>query len=172
MECYRQLFAIRRDNPELFEEGVATTVACNVNDWDKGRYITLKSGDKALYLVVNPQVSASADVTMYGASATQEYQLMSCSYNVTPKRNGTTVTLPAGAYAVYGTMNLVDAPVVEADGNGVDVHVENGCIVVDGDYEQVYVYNMSGRRINFDRRLPVGVYIVVVDGHAGKVVVR
>lgn len=35
-----------------------------------------------------------------------------------------------------------------------------------------YVYNMSGRRINFDRRLPVGIYIVVVDGHAGKVVVR
>lgn len=172
MECYRQLCAIRRDNPELFEEGVATTVACNVNDWDKGRYITLKSGDKALYLVVNPQVSASADVTMYGASATQEYQLMSCSYNVTPKRNGTTVTLPAGAYAVYGTMNLVDAPTIKIDDNDVGVRVKNGRIIVDGEYESVEVYNLSGCRVDTDCALPSGVYIVNVDGHACKVAVR
>lgn len=172
MECYQQLCRIRKDNPDLFTEGVQTTVACNVNDWDKGRYISLKSGDKALYLVVNPQVSASADLTMPEASATQEYQLMSCSYNVTPKRNGNVVTLPAGAYAVYGTMNLVDAPAIETDGHVATVMAVAGRIIIEGEYENATGYNMSGSMVDLDRTLPRGIYVVNVDGRATKVVVR
>lgn len=172
MECYRQLCAIRRDNPEMFDEGVATTVACNVNNWNAGRYITLKSGDKALYLVVNPQVSASIDIPMYGASDADEYQLMSSSYNVTPKRNGTVVTLPAGAYAVYGTMNLLDAPAVSVDDNHTAVRVDGDRIVIEGEYENAAGYDLSGRRVDISGSLSAGVYLIDVDGHVAKIIVR
>ncbi|MDE6346736.1 MAG: hypothetical protein K2L55_08710 [Muribaculaceae bacterium] len=172
MECYRQLCAIRRDNPEMFDEGVATTVACNVNNWNAGRYITLKSGDKALYLVVNPQVSASIDIPMYGASDADEYQLMSSSYNVTPKRNGTVVTLPAGAYAVYGTMNLLDAPAVSVDDNHTAVRADGDRIVIEGEYENAAGYDLSGRRVDISGSLSAGVYLIDVDGHVTKIIVR
>ena len=82
------------------------------------------------------------------------------------------MTLPPGAYAVYGTMNLVDAPTIEIDDNDVGVRVKNGRIIVDGEYESVEVYNLSGYRVDTDCALPSGVYIVNVDGYACKVAVR
>ncbi|MBD5259078.1 MAG: hypothetical protein HDS52_10440 [Barnesiella sp.] len=169
MENYQQLCAIRRDNPELFKEGTATTMACDVSNWNNGRTITLKAGDKALYLVVNPLTSGNASITLNGASATAEYQLMSCSYNVTPTLNGNVVTLPAGAYAVYGTTNLVDAPAVGVDDNDVNVRVVDGSIVIDGEYESAVCCNMAGVTIDMSRQLTPGIYVVNVDGHAVKV---
>lgn len=171
MQTYRELCAIRRDNPELFKEGVATTVACGAGNWDKGRYITMKSGVKELYLVVNPQVSASADITMYGASPAGKYQLMSCSYGVTPERDGNVVTLPAGAYAVYGTENLLDAPAIGVDDSRVSVRVDGRRIVIEGEYDEVTCHDLSGRRVDIGRELSAGVYLVRVDGSADKMIV-
>lgn len=172
MENYRQLCAIRKDNPELFKEGVTTTVACNVSNWNQGRYITLKSGDKALYLVVNPNVTSSANVTMSGASSTGEYQLMSCSYNVTPTLKGNVVTLPAGAYAVYGTTNLVDAPAIDVDDTAAKVTVDGRRVVIDGEYENAAIYTISGVSVDMSESLAPGIYLVNVDGHVTKVIVR
>lgn len=170
MENYRQLCALRRDNPELFRQGVSTTMGCNVSNWSQGRYISLSTGDKALYLVVNPNTSGTANITMNGAPASGTYQLMSCSYNVTPTLNGNVVTLPAGAYAVYGTPNLLDAPEITVDGNNVRVMAVDGRIVIEGDYDSAECYNMSGVKVDINRTLAPGLYIVNVDGHPTKII--
>lgn len=172
MENYRQLCALRRDNAELFKEGVSTTMGCGTSNWSSGRYISLKSGDKELYLVVNPNTSGTANITMQGASSTADYQLMSCSYNVTPTRNGNVVTLPAGAYAIYGTPNLVDAPLISADDTSAKVRVEGGNIIIDGEYNTAAISNLAGVTIPLDAALTPGIYIVTIDGKPLKVLVK
>lgn len=172
MECYRQLCALRRDNPELFKEGVSTTMGCGTSNWTSGRYITLKTGDKELYLVVNPNVTASANVTMNGASATGQYKLMSCSYNVTPTLSGNVVTLPAGAYAIYGSSNLLDAPAIEMDNNEAKVTVEGRHIVITGGNGTETACTLAGTAVDLNRELQPGIYIVNAAGRAAKVIVR
>lgn len=172
MQSYRELCWLKRDNPDLFKEGVATTVTCNSTNWAGGRFITLNNGKSALYLVVNPNVSATATLTLQGVSANADLQLMSASYGVTPTRNGNRVTLAPGAYAIYGTQDLLDVEQIEVDSAPAQVTVENGEIKVTGDYHSLRIYNLSGVQVSPAQTLPSGIYFVEVDGNVTKVLVR
>lgn len=172
MENYQQLCAIRRDNLDLFKEGVETTVVCNSTNWNNGRTISLKLGDKALYLVVNPLTSGNLTISLPGAVDDVNYQLMSCSYNIKPTIDGNKVTLPAGAYAVYGTDNLTTVPYIKNDNNPVDVTIVDNHIVINGDYETADCYNIAGMRIDLNAPLIPGIYVVNVDGSSYRILNR
>lgn len=172
LQSYRELCALRKDNPDLFKQDVSTTIACNAANWSNGRYITLAQGDKSLFLVINPNVSGNKTIPLYGAVSGIEYKLMSSSYNVTPLLTGTSVTLPAGAYAIYGTKNLTDAPVVEVDGANPLVYADGDMIRIAGEFSDVKACTLQGISIDISRPQSKGIYLVEVDGHITKVAVR
>ena len=173
MQSYMELCHLRTDNPEMFVEGVTTTMNLGQASWTNGRAVELISGDKALFLVVNPKTSSDLTYTLLNANTSTEYQLLSASYGTNPTMNGKQVKVPAGGYAVFGTMNMVDAPQIDADvANMVKVYGGNGEIIVSGDYQQLNAYTTSGMEVNPKGNLAPGIYIVLVDGNATKVVVR
>ena len=169
---YQDLCWLRRSNPELFRESTSTTIALGQNDWAAGRYIALQSGDKELYLVVNPNTEERR-ITVNALKANAEtYKVMAVSYNVTPGFSGKSVTLPAGAFVVLGSQAVSGIGDTVEDSSTVGVWADaSGNIVVDGDYRQLEVYTTSGARVS-PRSLAPGLYIVVVDSVATKLLVR
>ena len=169
-ESYKQLLAIRNSAPELFREGVQTSV--NLSATTSARSLSLVSGNKAIYLFVNPTVdtdlacATSIDLTAAG------YHLLSASEGMTPALTSSTVTLPGGAYAVYGTTNVTGIDETAADaGAAYSVTAVGGDIVVLGSYTTAEAYTPAGVRVPMQGVAP-GLYIVVVDGRASKIVVR
>lgn len=59
-ESYRQLIHLRTLNPTLFAESAEATVSLDA--WSGGRTLTLTDGSRELLLVVNPNVSGTADI--------------------------------------------------------------------------------------------------------------
>lgn len=172
MENYRELCAIRNLNPELFTEGTATTMNCGESNWNAGRTIVLRNGDKELYCVINPNATATRSIAVPFTSAGSEYQVLSKSYGINPTVSGKNVVLPAGGYAVFGTKNLSDTESISADGGrSHTISVVDNSIRVEGDYDSMQVYTISGMRTGSEN-LPKGVYLVVVDGDAQKVAVQ
>lgn len=169
-ESYKQLLAIRNSAPELFREGVQTSV--NLSATTSARSLSLVSGNKAIYLFVNPTVdtdlacATGIDLTAAG------YHLLSASEGMTPALTSSTVTLPGGAYAVYGTTNVTGINETAADaGAAYSVTAVGGDIVVLGSYTTAEAYTPAGVRVPMQGVAP-GLYIVVVDGRASKIVVR
>lgn len=171
---YRELNAIRANNPQLFKQGVSTTMQCSASNWANGRYIALVQGNAELYCVVNPNISGTKTISVPMKKAASEYQILSKSYNVTPQIGNKSVTLPAGAYVVVGTKDLADRDEIVADGSysTVNVYDGEGCIIIDGIYDRADVYDISGSRTDRTDSLAPGIYVVVVDGHTSKVAVR
>lgn len=163
-DCYATLCDIRTSNPELFSEEAQATV--NLSGWDAGRTLVLASGSKKLLLVVNPQTSG--EKTIGYSEDLSTYSLLSVSPGVAPKVDGSKVTLPAGAYAVYGNsaVSAIDEIIPEA--SAVTVYSADGTIYVEGEYRSASVYNLSGHSVGF-RNLPRGIYVVRVDDKAFKV---
>lgn len=172
-ESYTELMGIRANAPELFDNS-ATVTNVNLSGWDNGRSVALKSADgKELYLFVNPKVSDAVSISTPTNLNTASYHLVSASYGVTPTLNATSVTLPAGAFAVYATTNVsgieeatVDteaAPMIYVDGHSIKVE---GYAL--GEYS---VYNLAGIKVNPDAVTP-GIYIVTAGTHTAKIAVR
>lgn len=91
---------------------------------------------------------------------------------MTPTPSATGVILPAGAYAVYGTADIagVESPAVEA-GNTVNIYGADGCIVIEGDTDDVSAYTLSGVQVPLSGLDP-GIYIVRAGDTVKKVFVR
>lgn len=173
MQSYLELCHLRKDNPEMFVEGVTTGMYLGDGNWSRGRAIELVSGDKALFLVVNCNTTGSINYTLLNASSSEKYQLMSASYNTSPTINGKIVTVPAGGYAVFGTMNMVDVPAIDADvNNNVKVYADGNRIIISGDYENASLYDINGMERSLLSQQTPGIYIVLVDGNAYKIAVR
>ena len=171
---YRELNAIRANNPQLFKQGVSTTMQCSANNWANGRYIALTDGSAELYCVINPNISGSRAISVPMKQDASKYQILSKSYNVEPQIGNKSITLPAGAYVVIGTKDLADRDEIMIDGTGSNVNVYGGegCIIIDGAYDHADVYDISGSRTNRTESLAPGIYVVVVDGNTSKVAVR
>lgn len=170
---YAELNYIRNANPDMFAQGVATSVQCGVANWQSGRFISLVSGDRKIFLAVNPNVSATATVTVPAMSAAEDYQLLAASYATSPTLSGNKVTLLPGAFAVYGTMNIADAtPVIADPADAINIWSADGRIVVEGTNSVPAIYDMQGRRLAADQSLRQGIYVVSVDGVTRKVLVK
>lgn len=103
-QSYTELCGIRANSPELFRQDATTSV--NLGGWDMGRTLSVKAGGKELYLFVNPRTEFSLTMTTPVDLASAGYHLVSASYGVEPALISGTITLPAGAYAVYATTNV------------------------------------------------------------------
>ncbi|MDE6417851.1 MAG: DUF3459 domain-containing protein, partial [Duncaniella sp.] len=106
-QSYRDLLGIRREYPHMFREDVTASV--NLGGWSAGRTLTLSrdGGSQTIILVVNPQVSGSAQVPV-SADLTGA-RLLAASAGVTPTLSANSVTLPAGSFAVYGSRGLLSS---------------------------------------------------------------
>ncbi|WP_303741645.1 hypothetical protein [uncultured Muribaculum sp.] len=54
----------------------------------------------------------------------------------------------------------------------INVYGGIGEIIIEGDYRELDIFNISGQRIHGTSGLPATIYIVIVDGTSNKVVVR
>lgn len=170
-QSYRELCAIRTDNPELFRQGVNTTMMCAATNWSKGRSIVLADGSSELYCVVNPNLTGELSVSVPMTKASSSYKVLSASYGVKPVIGNKSITLPAGAYAVVGTNDLSAVDNITVPADAAKVYGTEGGIVVEGDYDTVEVYTIDGMQVGVSGLRP-GVYIVNVDGNVSKVLVR
>lgn len=170
-DTYSLLNALRNDNPEMFAQDVTTSLQCNTVNWSAGRFISLKSGNKMIFLAVNPNTSGQSTLTIPGMPTNVEYQLLLSSYNVTPVLQGNKVTLPAGAFAIYGTKDIAQVNDIVTDDSSVNIYVVNGKIVVDGKYDNVEIFDLSGRKYAADSQLNQGIYIVKVDDKIEKILI-
>lgn len=168
-QSYKELLAIRNSSPELFRQDTETSV--NLAATTSPRTLSIVSGNKAIYLFVNPTVDTELACATGIDLTTSGYHLLSASEGMEPALTSSTVTLPGGAYAVYGTTNVTGIDDVEAESPAYAVAVEGNDIVVLGDYTTAEAYTPAGVRVPMTGVAP-GIYVVVVDGRPGKVLVR
>lgn len=172
-QTYYEILNFRKNNPELFRQSATTNVS--LSGFTTGRKVSMVAGDKAVYLYVNPAVATSMPIsTGVDLTDTSRYRLVSVSQGVTPSLNSTAITLPAGAYAVYATTNTTGIDGVEYDGDAsaaYAVNVVGNSIEVNGNYRSAAAYTADGVQVPLTNLGP-GIYIVVVDGKATKLLVR
>lgn len=180
-DTYADLNAIRAAHPTLFKEETATAV--NLSAWTS-RTLCLSDGTKELYLLVNPAVSGAVLVPFptnpkTGAKvdlSTSRYELVAKSYNSEPVISANGVSIPAGAFAVYGASlesGIDDIFQDSQSGIKPEITVENGYISVLTPHTNVSIHNLNGISLPADTQLPAGLYIVTVDDAAPvKVIVR
>ena len=171
MNCYKELFWLRRNNQQFFRNGVTTDIQCD--GWSGGRTIKLQDGADELILAVNP-TTATMSVTLPTSNGDSQYQVMSKSYNLKPTLTNKRVSLTAGAYVVYGSKGLVGINDITIDDtiNSPDVQGGNGEIIINGEYNNVSAYSIDGVKASGLTGLQRGIYIVVIDGNATKVLVK
>ncbi len=174
METYSKIINARMDNPELFSRD-ATYVQRNLVSSTNGRTIKLNSGDKEIIGFFNPAVSGSMAITVESQQITpSSYTLIAASPDFAPVLGGTgnslSVDVPAGCFAVYASSSVAGVEDV-VGGTTVTVSGGNGCINIAGDYTNAAAYDLSGRLMP-SLSVPAGLYIVVVDGTATKVLVK
>lgn len=174
---YTDLNWMRRSNPEMFDKDV-TPVYTDFNQSISARSIRLTKGDKEIIAFINPG-SSNATVTVSATKLTAaNSNLLSASRNFTPTLNGTgtsvSVSVPANSYCVYATKAVAgveDVITDEIGGNKCKVYGGQGEIIIEGEYENVAVYNMSGMMMP-TLNVASGLYIVNVDGQVTKVLVK
>lgn len=174
---YTELNWMRRSNPEMFDKDV-TPVYTNFNQSTSARSIRLTKGDKEIIAFINPG-SSTATVTVSATRlTTANSNLLSASRNFTPTLNGTgtsvSVSVPANSFCVYATKAVagVDDVITDEIGNtACKVYGGTGEIIIEGEYDNVTVYNMSGMMMP-SLNVASGLYIVNVDGQVTKVLVK
>lgn len=176
---YSELNWFRRLNPELFSQSATFNNYCDYNSWDGGRTIYASSGNKEMILVVNPLVPTTQKVfdnIQFKSSNINDYQIISYSSGINKPSfapSSKKVSLPGNSYVLIANMNCAGVEEIEADNSRQNVTVVggNGTISIIGEYRHAEVYSLSGQRLTMNN-IPAGIYIVVVDGKATKVLVR
>ena len=80
--------------------------------------------------------------------------------------------MPAHCYVVLGTSDIAGIEDVIADATtNNNVYGANGEIIIEGEYENVSVYSITGQQYS-TLSVPAGVYVVTVDGNTSKVLVK
>lgn len=99
------------------------------------------------------------------------YKLVSVSPGVTPTVNVSSVTLPAGAYALYATVSAAGTNDITADRAPYSVKVDVGTVTVSGEYGTATLHTLSGMSVPMTGLAP-GLYILTVDGQSRKIAIR
>lgn len=178
-DTFAALCKVRGDHPGLFRKETATAVDLSSMT---ARYISLSSGDKELYLIVNPTASRpeeTATIPYPVNPATKErvalnapgYTLIASSHSVEPVLTSEGVTLPAGAFALYGANLQSGIDGIKADTRQPVITVDNRHITVHSPYSTLTIHNLSGINIPADSMLTPGIYIVTVDSVPVKIAV-
>lgn len=176
-DIYQQLCNFRTKNNDLFVNGT-TTLTGFANSISSNRIVRVTYGNQEVMMFVNPRISGG-NITV-GATSQKlnsgNAMLVTATNGMKPTLNGTgtsvSVSLPANSFAVFATNNCAGVEDITADDTqSVFVYAEGGNICVDGEYNNLQVYNLSGHAVGTTNLTP-GVYIVVVDTTAYKILVK
>lgn len=177
-DTYGAMINLRMDNPDLFSQNTTLSFRGLADQFDRTRYMKLTSGDREIIAFLNASLTSSQTIqvpTSIMNAANQ--QLIWATQGFTPQlvddgAGHVSVTLPDNSFAVYATANVSGVDEIEAVPSDNPIVVGgNGRIVIYGDYSSAEVYDLAGRAIG-SLEVPAGIYIVRVDGHSSKVVVR
>lgn len=177
-DVYQAMCNLRTDNPELFGPDATFTPTGFSNSIATNRIMRLTNGQKEVMAFIATALKGSNKTV--GATSTilnkSNSQLICSSTGFTPTLNGTgnsvSVSVPANGFAVFASTATTGVEDITGDGSGmVVVTGGHGCIHIEGEYDNVAVYNMQGQAKGLDG-LSAGIYIVNVDGFTTKVVVR
>lgn len=174
-DIYSKLNGIRANSPRLFSNSSSVVMNCKTTSstWLPSFNIKLVDGASELYCVVNPAVAGDASIEVPFSKNASSYNLVLSSYGVTPSLTGNKVTLPAGAFAIFGTSDVSGIDDIITDGSdAVEVLGGEGMITVLGEYDTLEIYSISGALMNRTEGLTPGIYVAVVDGTPVKVQVR
>ncbi len=178
-DTYAAMINLRVLNPELFGRNATYTPKNLISKYTQPRTQLLTCGNKEIAVFINPalngdDVEVALTTTVIRPS---NHRLVFASPDFTPELTGegnnVKVKVPANSFAVFVSQEVtgVDETLVP----GVDVTAiavgGNGRIDIIGDYKSAMVYDLSGRAIG-GFEVPAGLYIVVIDGKAQKVLVR
>ena len=180
-DTYSTLLNIRRSNPELFSEDAEFYWTVGNNDWETGRFITMRSADgsKELVAAYNPTTSGSKtfsytfdnpDGTYY--AALQSHGVSSATFDA----KAGTITLPAHSFIVITNMeHAVGVEEIEADGTegyrNISIFpnpASNFIQVNSSDVNRIEVYSLAGQMVSASEgenmmdisALTAGTYIV------------
>jgi 1,4-alpha-glucan branching enzyme len=176
MQTYQALCNMRKDNAEVFAQDAEFSAVGIGGAMTSNRILRATNGNKELMLFINPNTggtnkAVSGTSTVLNAN---NCQLICATPGVTPTLSGTgtsvSVSLPAHSFAIFGTANIAGVDNITVDSRA-QVSVSNGEIVISGDYNKAEVYNLAGAK-QASLRVAPGLYIVNVDGHATKVIVK
>ena len=178
-DVYMAMCRTRVANPELFSEDTQFATSGLDAAINATRYMRLTAGGKEMMAFFNSNISGGNRTI--GAPATvlspENSQLICATPGLAPTliKSGSSVgvALPPHSFAVFATKDVTGNEEVETGfvSPSVNVYSNGGEIVIDGEYDNVSVYSVSGQQQSSLRVAP-GIYIVNVDGEAHKVVVR
>ena len=172
---YSELIGLRKMNPELFAQDATFSISCSTSNWALGRFIYASTDNKELICVINPN---NKETTITGitfkSKNNSDYTVASSSYGVDYTFDASTgnVKLQAGSYVVIVNNKVtgIDDAISDKASQAI-VTGGYGKINISGDYQKAEIYNIAGQQFH-STNVPAGMYIVNVDGHASKVIVR
>jgi hypothetical protein len=176
METYKALCNMRKDNADVFAEDAEFTATGIGGAMTSNRILRATKGNKEIMLFMNPNTGGTSKAVS-GTSTVlnaNNCQLLCATPGVTPTLSGTgttvSVSLPAHSFAIFATTDVAGVDNISVNSRA-QVSVSKGEIVINGDYNNVEVYNLAGAKQHSLRVAP-GLYIVNVDGNATKVIVK
>lgn len=175
---YTELINIRLGYPELFAAGSNYTMS--FSNWNY-RTLSASSGNKELYAVMNPSVTAPVTVTVnFQKNDNSAYHVASCSFDSNPTFDAAakTVTVPANCYAVISTTNISGIGDINLDATDTTrIFAADGAIRVVNNDAAVEVYTLDGVQVataRGDATIAVNpaLYIVRAGAVTAKVLVK
>ncbi|MDE5840772.1 MAG: hypothetical protein K2H49_07610 [Muribaculaceae bacterium] len=148
---YSELIAIRNNNPDLFASNSSFNGNCAQSNWEYGRTMVSKAGNKELITVINPNIDKEITVAVnFSRKDESAYQLLSKSFNSNPSFSvaAGTVTVPANCYVSIATLEVAEVEGVwnDTSASAMMVHKEGNTIVVDYAAGPVEIYTVDGRK--------------------------
>ena len=137
----------------------------------------LENGNKEILCIINPNMTGTRPFsTAINKMNANNYQVLSCSHGFEPQvtfsGSNVSVKMPAHCYVVIGTKDIAGIEGVIADeATSTNVYGANGEIIIEGEYENVSVYSITGQQYS-TLSVPAGVYVVTIDGNTSKVLVK
>lgn len=181
-EVYSKLIGLRKSYPELFASDAVFDWKVTANDWDKGRFITITAGDKALVVVGNfTENSNNYSVTFPKSGTWYEFMDETSTINVSPSTIQQAVTVQSYGFKLY-TNFKPDITGIEEKNPGVQLptaYYDAVCdkFVINGEASLVEIYSVNGVLVQKERNcstvglsdLQPGGYIARLYTKSGKI---
>lgn len=182
-EVYSKLIGLRKSYPELFTSDAVFAWKVTTTDWNKGRFITITAGDKALVVVGN--FTGSSDnysVTFPKSGIWYEFMDETETIDVSSSATPQTVAVPSYDFKLY-TNFKPDITGLEGTTPGIQTPTAyydavRGELVMSEEAFLVEIYSVNGVLVQKVKNcssvglsaLPIGGYIAriyVVNGKVG-----
>jgi len=180
-QTYAALCNLRSQNPDLFNLGTYTGLNMNYGNFTSPRIQVMQYGDSEVLAICNLNLSGAdkacgTNVPKKLNAGNYHVICQSPGWNPTLTKSGTSLKcmVPPNAYVVFATNNVAGVDDILVDNDNVSSYTVVGGvgeIIIQGEYENAAVYNISGQQ-QASLRVAPGLYIVNVDGEVHKVIVR